>query len=75
MRRLIGLVLLAVAVVCGQGCALLLLPSAVDVGAAVGVEVDQVKDWLRGEKDAKAGHEVPPGDDELSRAARERQGR
>jgi hypothetical protein len=55
MRRLIGLVLLAVAVVCGQGCALLLLPSAVDVGAAVGVEVDQVKDWLRGGEGCEGG--------------------
>jgi len=75
MKRTLWVGLLAVLTIGSQGCALLLLPSAVGVGAAVRVEVDQVKDWLRGEKDAKAGHEVPAGDDELSRAARERQGR
>jgi hypothetical protein len=70
MKPLLGFGLAAVLVIVSQGCALLLLPSAVGVGAAVGVEVDQVKDRLKGENDANAGHEVPPGDDELSRAAR-----
>jgi hypothetical protein len=75
MRRLLVLGIVAITAIGSQGCALLLLPSAVGVGAAVGVEVDQVQDWLRREKDAQAGYEVPAGDDELSRAARERQGR